>query len=304
MANLRDIKRRIASVKSTKQIARTMEMVSTAKIRRALDAAHAAEPYKDAITLMLVNVANSHQDVTEPLLRKHPETKVAVLIVIASDRGLAGGFNIALQRAAEARMNELQAQGAEVKIITCGKKPTEYFRYRGTEPIMSYVGSSSEPTMEEAHKIADYVIDAYSNQKIDEVTIYYNHAKNRMEQTEVIEQLLPITPDQMKIPNDPRTPEATRTITHQSTGSFEFVPSASEVLGYLLPAYIRTVIYHGLLDSAAAEHGARRRAMQAATDNATEVITTLSRSYNRIRQGSITTELNEIVGGASALEEM
>ena len=141
MANLRDIKRRIASVKSTKQIARTMEMVSTAKIRRALDAAHAAEPYKDAITLMLVNVANSHQDVTEPLLRKHPETKVAVLIVIASDRGLAGGFNIALQRAAEERMNELQAQGAEVKIITCGKKPTEYFRYRGTEPIMSYVRS-------------------------------------------------------------------------------------------------------------------------------------------------------------------
>lgn len=304
MANLRDIKRRIASVKSTKQIARTMEMVSTAKIRHALDAAHAAEPYKDAITLMLSNVVHSHQDVNEPLLREHDEVKHAVLVVVASDRGLAGGFNVLMQRSAEAKMREMKAAGIEVDLITCGKKPTEYFHYRGYEPVLTFVSSSSNPTMEEADKVASYVIHGYEQGTIDKVYIYYQHAKNRMEQTPVMEQLLPIQAEDMKMPNTPRQREATTQISAPVQASYDFEPSASEVLGYLLPTYIRMVIYHALLDSAAAEHGARRRAMQAATDNATEVITTLSRSYNRIRQGSITTELNEIVGGASALEDM
>ena len=303
MANLRDIKRRIDSVKSTKQIARTMEMVSTAKIRKALDAAHAAEPYKDAISLMLVNVVNSHQDVNEPLLKQRTEIEKAVLIVIASDRGMAGGFNVVLHRKALAKMKEYEEQGIECDLITCGRKPTEYFTYRGKEPVLSFVGMSSEPTMEEADKISSYVIDGYTYEKVDQVIIYYQHARNRMEQDEVVEQLLPIEPSAMKIPNQPREREATKTIQQVGEPTFDFEPSASQVLGYLLPAYIRTVIYHALLDSAAAEHGARRRAMKSATDNATEIITTLSRSYNRIRQSSITTELNEIVGGAAALEE-
>ncbi len=304
MANLRDIKRRIASVKSTKQIARTMEMVSTAKIRRALDAAYAAEPYKDAITLMLVNVADSHPNISEPLLIEHSEVKRALLIVIASDRGLAGGFNIVLERDADQRRRELEAQGIEVEVITCGKKPTEFFKSMGIEPVLSFVGNSSDPDREEAEFISSYIIDSYTKGKIDRVDLFYNHAKNRMEQVEIIEQLLPVNPEKMKIPNNPRHKEASRSIEKIPQSSYEFVPSAESVFEYLIPAYLRTVIFHALIDSAAAEHGARRRAMQAATDNASEVITTLSRSYNRIRQGSITTELNEIVGGASALEEM
>ncbi len=304
MANLRDIKKRIASVKSTKQIARTMEMVSTAKIRRALEAAHAAEPYKDAITLMLVNVVDSGPHINEPLLQVHPELKRALLIVVASDRGLAGGFNIVLERDADKRRRELEEQGVEVEVITCGKKPTEFFRALGVEPALSFVGNSSEPDMEEAEFISSYIIDGYSKGNIDRVELFYNHAKNRMEQVEIISQLLPINPEEMKIPNNPRHAQAARDIKKVPQSSFEFVPSAESVFEYLIPAYLRTVVFHALIDSAAAEHGARRRAMQAATDNASEVITTLSRSYNRIRQGSITTELNEIVGGASALEEM
>ncbi len=304
MANLRDIKRRIASVKSTKQIARTMEMVSTAKIRRALDAAYAAEPYKDAITLMLVNVAASHPSVSEPLLVEHPDVKRALLIVIASDRGLAGGFNIVLERDADNRRRELEAQGVEVEVITCGKKPTEFFKAMGIEPVLSFVGNSSEPDREEAEFISSYIIDGYTKGTLDKVELFYNHAKNRMEQIEISEQLLPINPDEMRIPNNPRHKEASRELEKVPESSYEFVPSAQSVFEYLIPAYLSTVVYHALIDSAAAEHGARRRAMQAATDNASEVITTLSRSYNRIRQGSITTELNEIVGGASALEEM
>lgn len=304
MANLRDIKRRIASVKSTKQIAHTMEMVSTAKIIRALENASAAKPYKDAITLMLANVASAHLDVQEPLLRKHAQVKHVVLLVIASDRGLAGGFNITLQRAADAKRRELEAQGIRVSFILCGKKPTEYFKFRNVNTLLSFTGVSSEPTMAQADKIASHLIHGYCNNTIDSVIMYYQHAKNRVEQIEVIEQLLPIEPREMKIPAKPRYKEKHKIVSHTPVSSYDFVPSAVDVLGYLLPAYIRTVIYHALLDSAAAEHGARRRAMQAAADNASEVITTLSRSYNRIRQSSITTELNEIVGGASALEEM
>ncbi|MBQ9058974.1 MAG: ATP synthase F1 subunit gamma [Atopobiaceae bacterium] len=307
MANLRDIKRRIDSVTSTKQITRTMEMVSTAKIRRALEAAQAAAPYKEAITEMLSNVASARSGLQVPLLETHDEIRRAVLIVIASDRGLAGGFNMVQQRTAEAKMNELKATGAEVEIIACGRKPHDYFRYRGIEPVLSFVGISSEPTMEEATQIASYVTDGYSKGTIDLVMLYYNHARNRVDQDQVVEQLLPIG-DAFRVPSKPRTKEAITELeespVNPSESDFTFDPSPNAVLGYLLPAYIRTVIYHALLDSAAAEHGARRRAMKSATDNATEVITTLNRKYNRIRQGSITTELNEIVGGAAALEEM
>ncbi|MCH3942748.1 MAG: ATP synthase F1 subunit gamma [Atopobiaceae bacterium] len=306
MSNLHEIKRRIASATSTKQITRTMEMVSTAKIRRALDRAQEAAPYKDAITLMLANVSEAGAGGEEPLLRKPASVRCALLIVIASDRGLAGGFNMSLQRAAEQMKKDLEATGVKVLLVTCGRKPTEYFRYRGVTPTLSFAGISSEPTMEEADQIASYLIDGFSKETIDRCVIFYQHARNRVEQDEVIEQLLPVDSSALKLPTGPRTHEAVEAVgTAPAGGSqFEFDPSASKVLGYLMPAYVRTVIYHALLDSAAAEHGARRRAMQSATENATEVITTLNRTYNRLRQSSITTELNEIVGGASALEDM
>ena len=250
MANLREIQRRMSSIKSTMQITRTMEMISTARIRRALEKAEQAEPYKDAVTRMLANVASA-------------------------------GFDV------EHELERLAEQGINSSVITCGRKPTEYFTFRKVKPAMSFVGISSEPNMDEADRIASFVMEGYAQGAYDRVVLCYWHAKNRVEQTQVTEQLLPITKEQLTMPNKPRTPD----------------PSPEEVLGQLLPAYFRTVIFHALLDSAAAEHGARRRAMQSATDNANEVLGTLSRTYNRERQGAITTELNEIIGGASALED-
>jgi F-type H+-transporting ATPase subunit gamma len=304
MENLRDIKKRISSVTSTKQITRTMEMVSTAKIRRALERAEEAGPYKEAMTRMLDNVAGAGSESSEPLLSHHAETKGVLFIVVASDRGLAGGFNIMLERDAENEMGTLSAHGGTPMLVTCGKKPTEYFRYRGFEPVLTFEGTSSEPTMDQADQIASYAMDGYRNGTIDRVVMWYQHARNRVEQDMTIEQILPVSAETLSMPNAPRTHEATTAVHGTSSPTFDFDPSASQVLGYLMPAYIRTVIYHALLDSAAAEHGARRRAMQSATDNATEVITSLTRTYNRIRQGSITTEINEIVGGAAALEDM
>lgn len=286
------------------QITRTMEMVSTAKIRKALERSEEAAPYKDAIKRMLSNVVDATLDTSQPLLVVHKEVHAALLIVIASDRGLAGGFNVAVQRRAHNEAEKLHKQGIKTRIITCGRKPTEFFGARGIKPVMSFIGISSEPTTDQVDHISSYVIDGYSSGAIDKVIIYYQHAKNRVDQQLVVEQLLPIETENLFVPNDPRHPEALYEITRTKYEKlFEFDPSASAVLGYLMPAYVRTVILHALLDSAAAEHGARRRAMKSATDNAQDVITRLSRTYNRVRQGSITTELNEIIGGAAALED-
>ena len=303
MANLRAIHRRMSSISSTMQITRTMEMISTARIQHALARAEEASPYKDAITNMLANVASAGSNSTEPLLRKHDEEKHVLFIVIASDRGLAGGFNVLQQRAVDHEMRSLAQRGIKSSVITCGRKPTEYFTYRKIKPVLSFVGVSSEPTMDEADRISSYVIDGYVRGEIDRVVLLYRHAMNRVDQTQVTEQLLPIERESLMMPNKPRKPEALYEVRHKIDPVYRFEPSAEEVLGYLMPAYFRTVIYHALLDSAAAEHGARRRAMQSATDNAKEVLGSLSRTYNRERQGAITTELNEIIGGAAALEE-
>jgi len=303
MANLREISRRMSSISSTMQVTRTMEMISTARIRRALSRAEQAAPYKDAITNMLANVASAGLDDEQPLLIRHIEEKNVLFIIVASDRGLAGGFNVLQQRAVEHEMAALGARGIASSVITCGRKPTEYFAYRKIEPAMSFVGVSSEPTMDEADRIASYVMDGYVSEKIDRVMLLYWHAKNRVDQEQVTEQLLPIMRERLMMSNRPRTQEALTAVEHEFYSDYRFEPSASEVLGYLMPAYFRTVIYHALLDSAAAEHAARRRAMQSATDNAKDVLGRLGRTYNRERQGAITTELNEIIGGASALED-
>lgn len=304
MSNLRELSRRIDSITSTKQITRTMEMVSTARVGEALQRASEAAPYKDAITRMLAAVANSDpRSAEQPLLRNHGKTDGVLFILIASDRGLAGGFNITLQRDVEQEMRVLAASGKHAEVITCGTKPTDYFRYRGVKPALSFTGISAEPTHDEAMQIASYAIDGYTSGSFDRVMLFYNHARNRVQQELVIEQLLPIATESMAVPSAPRERESLKQVKPREYTEFTFDPSPSKVLGYLMPAYIQTVIYHALLDSAAAEHGARRRAMKAATDNANEAITTLNRMYNRIRQGSITTELNEIIGGASALED-
>lgn len=303
MANLREIKARIDSVKSTMQVTRTMEMISTAKIRRALDRAQQAEPYKDAIARMLSHVASASTGADAPLLQKHDDEKCVLFVLIASDRGMAGGFNIQPQRMVQHEMERLEKEGVTCQLITAGRRPTEYFGFRGRKPVVSISGNSSEPTMDDANRIASYIIDGYVTGAIDRVVIYYSHARNRVDQELVREQILPVTTEDLIMPNQPREQEALSEIGQHAITEYEFEPSASVVLGYLMPAYIRTIVFHALLDSAAAEHGARRRAMQSATDNAQEVITALSRTYNRERQGSITTELNEIIAGASALED-
>ena len=301
MANLREIKKRISSTTSMKQITRTMEMVSTAKIRRALERAYAAEPYKDALTDVMLTVAQDTEAAGgAPLLARHDAERRVLVVAIASDRGLAGGFNVSVEREAEKIMRSCARKGIAADIITCGRKPSEYFCHRG-EVLMHFEGSSAEPTLEQARVIASYICDEYERGTVDRVDVIYHHAKNRVDQELRVERLLPLDPKAVALARGPRRNEDDAP--QRISSSFRFVPSAAAVLSELVPSYILTVIHQALIDSAAAEQGARRKAMHSATENATAIIATLTRTYNRVRQASITTEINEIVGGASALEE-
>jgi len=297
MPNLHDIERRIKSVTSTKQVTRTMEMVAAAKIRRSAERVEAATPYNESMTELLGEVAEQSSGSESQLLQIHADKKHVLVVVVVSDRGLAGGFNTSVLRAAEAIMKERQADGAECMVITCGKKAGGYFAYRGVNPVMDFKDMSADPTAEEASSIAAYAISGYQNEEIDEVIVIYNHAKNAAEQVLTTETVLPVDTEALQSEKQEAAED------EKLKGALEFEPSPEAVLDSLLPAYVQTTLYHALIDSAAAEQAARRAAMKSATDNANEMVETLTRIYNRVRQSAITTEINEIVGGAAALEE-
>ena len=309
MPNLHDIERRINSVSSTKQITRTMEMVAAAKIRRASERVYNALPWASAISEMLISTAKYAPLDSEPLLATHDEVKRALIVVIASDRGLAGGFNSNVLRHAEKLIKEKERQGIEVEIVACGKKAIGYFSYRNIVPIFEFRALSADPTYEEAAEISQFAGDSYREGKLDEVIIVFNHAKNAAEQRLIEQQVLPINTTSYAellglAPKEKDYFEHFREkdLDHLP-GDIDFEPDAESVMHYLMRAYLRNTFYYALIDSAAAEQGARRTAMKSATDNANEMVNTLTRVYNRVRQGAITTEISEIVGGAAALEE-
>ena len=309
MPNLHDIERRINSVTSTKQITRTMEMVAAAKIRRASIRMEDSLPWAAALSDMLVSTSAYSRIKDDPLLNPHDELKHSVLVVVSSDRGLAGGFNSNVLRAAEKLMKEKEAQGTRVSIIACGKKACSYFEYRGIKPLVEIKDRSADPTYAEASEIGEYVRKGYLAGEIDEVLIVFNHMVNAGEQRLVTKTTLPIPREsfvkqmEMKKFEKDLYFDFREHIDDKHEGAIEFEPDTRHCLIYLEAEYLRTDVYFALVDSAAAEQGARRTAMKSATDNAIEMIATLTRIYNRERQGAITTEISEIVGGAAALEE-
>jgi F-type H+-transporting ATPase subunit gamma len=293
MANLRDIKKRITSVQSTRQITRTMEMVSTAKIKRAQERIEAARPYALAMMELLGNVTRYASGAQHPLLDVRESKRRVVAISVTSDRGLAGAFNSSILRLTEDYLRDMQAKGVEVDLVTVGKKASAYFLYRGVEPMLSVRDVSDKPTFADAKAIANSVIRAYSEAEIDEVVVLFNRFVNVADQSPELHQLLPIETSVLD--------EAAEKV--EVNAEYIFEPSAEQVLDVLLPTYVEALIFRALMESAASEHGARRKAMKAATDNASEMITSLTRVYNRARQAAITTEISEIIGGAAALED-
>lgn len=309
MPNLHDIERRIKSVTSTKQITRTMEMVAAAKIRRASERVESALPWEVAISDMLISTAKyAHLD-NEPLLQVHDEVKRVLIVAVTSDRGLAGGFNTNVLRYVEKLSKEKQREGAEVEVAACGKKAIGYFTYRGIEPVFSFAGYSADPEFAQAAELSGYVMQAYAEGKLDEVFIVYNHAKNAAEQTLVEQQVLPVKEESyadllgLKAKEEDFFKSFRERDDSAIPGDIDFEPSTESVMSYMMNAYLNNAFYYAMLDSAAGEQGARRNAMKSATDNANEMVSTLERIYNTVRQGAITTEITEIVGGAAALED-
>ena len=294
MATLRDIKKRIGSVHSTRQITRTMEMVATAKLKRAQTRIENARPYALAIAEVLGNVVRFVGDVKHPLLEVREDRKRVCVISIVSDRGFAGAFNSNIIRLTERMLAEYAGDGVDVELITGGKKALGYFRYRGVEPAVSIVGRSDAPVYADARSIAQHVMREYEAGAIDAVYVLFNRFKNIAEQVPEMHQLLPIEHDTLE--------QAEADVQARGLNlEYLFEPTSAEVLASMLPTYVEALIYRSMLESAAAEQAARRTAMKSATDNAGNVIAELKLVYNKTRQAAITKELSEIVAGAAAV---
>lgn len=287
MSKVREVKRRIRSVENTKQITRTMEMVSTSKLKRAQDRVVGARPYARALADVIGDLYSPDLAERFPLLRQ-PEGRPSrvALVLITSNRGLCGGFNGNLIRETRLRRDALLEAGATVDLHLIGKKGIGFFRFVGVDIASARIDIGDRPTMEHAEELSGTLMAAFETGAVDAVEIVYAEFRSAMSTPAVRSRILPITP-----------PAASGHV-----ADYLLSPSADEIVGSLLPLYVRNQIFGALVESAAGEHAARRVAMKNATDNAGEMLDNLRRTYNRARQAQITQEIAEIVGGAEALK--
>jgi F-type H+-transporting ATPase subunit gamma len=288
----RILRRRIRSVDSTKKITRAMELIAASRIVRAQARVHAAVPYSDAITDVVRNLSDAAAALESPLLTPRPEVHKVAHIVIAADRGLCGGYNSAVIRAAEGSMREQATLGRDYGLVVVGRKAESYFRFRRFRIDAAFAGFTGQPSYGDAQGIAAAVSDPFLAGEYDMVELIYTRFVTAGRQEVVVRPLMPL---------DKETIAAAPDAEHDVGASYEFEPSPEEILERLLPRYAEARVYAALLNAAASEHAARQRAMKAATDNAEDLMVRLTRVMNRARQDAITTEIMEIVGGAEAL---
>lgn len=286
MASLKSIKKRIVSVKNTRQITKAMKMVSAAKLRRAQENVVAARPYAGKLAEVLERLARSQEADPSPLMVKR-DTGRALLVVVTSDRGLCGGFNANLSKAAERFIKERSGDFKEISLMTIGRKGYEFLRNRHT--VRKHHGNIfSTLSYQTAALVAAELVEGYLAEDYDEVYVIYNAFKSVMSQDITLEQLLPIVP---------------KAGAEEEVGTeYIYEPSKAALLDELLPKHIEVQVFKALLESVASEHGARMTAMDSASKNATEMIGKLTLIYNRARQAAITTELMEIISGAESIK--
>jgi F-type H+-transporting ATPase subunit gamma len=289
----RVLRRRIRSVNSTKKITRAMELIAATRVVSAQQRAHAARPYSERITEVIQHLAQAGGTIDHPLLRAPDGNGKIVFVVVAGDRGLAGPYNTGVIRLAERELQARRSEGREYSLVLLGKKAENYFRFRGYKIDAAYHGMSDTPTYEDARGVATYVRELFESGDADEVVLVYTRFLTMASQRLTVRQFMPLAGVGITGPD-----------TNGDAGmsaDYEFEPEPTEILTRLLPRYVEARLYAAMLDAAASEHAARQRAMKAATDNAEDLITKLSRAMNRARQDAITTEIMEIVGGAEAL---
>ncbi len=314
MANLKAIRDRIKSVKNTKKITEAMRLVAAAKVRRAQEQVIATRPFADDLANVLYNLLNRLQygEVSLPLLQQR-QVKTVALVVVAGDRGLCGGYNSYVIRRAEQRQKELEKQGLDYRFITIGRKVTQYFSRRQAPIEKTYTGLNQIPTASEAGSIADELLSLFLSETVDRVELIYTRFVSLISSRPVVQTLLPLTLQGLEVEDD----EMFRLITRKGKLSVERETIAQEVSSFpqdmifeqdpvqildsLLPLYINNQLLRGLQEAAASELAARMTAMSNASDNAGQLIGTLTLSYNKARQAAITQQLMEVVAGANAL---
>jgi len=291
MANLRAIRKRISSVKSTQQITRAMKMVSAAKLRRAQEAIVAARPYARKMREVALSVASRVDSSAHPLLGSR-EVKRLALLVITSDRGLCGSFNAGLTRYVQRYIVEQQATYEKIALFVVGRKGRDFFRRRGISIHKEYMGVLGTIGRWHAETIASELLEGFVGGEFDEVRVIYNEFRSAISQVAQVERLLPLALKTSEEDQD----------TSASGVEYLYEPDKVKILELLLPKYVETDIFRVLLESVAGEHGARMTAMDSATNNSVDMIARLTLQMNRARQATITTELTEIVSGAEALK--
>ncbi|BAB77528.1 F0F1 ATP synthase subunit gamma [Anabaena sp. FACHB-709] len=314
MPNLKSIRDRIQSVKNTKKITEAMRLVAAARVRRAQEQVIATRPFADRLAQVLYGLQTRlrFEDVDLPLLKKR-EVKSVGLLVISGDRGLCGGYNTNVIRRAENRAKELKAEGLDYTFVIVGRKAEQYFRRREQPIDASYTGLEQIPTADEANKIADELLSLFLSEKVDRIELVYTRFVSLVSSRPVIQTLLPLDTQGLEAADDEIFRLTTRggqfqverqTVTSQARPlprDMIFEQDPVQILDSLLPLYLSNQLLRALQESAASELAARMTAMSNASENAGELIKSLSLSYNKARQAAITQELLEVVGGAEAL---
>ena len=302
MANIRQLDKRRKSVRNIRKITRTMELIATARFKKAMDRAAAATDYTKRITQIVQDLANSGASVSHPLLVAHDTVKAVDILVLTANRGLCGGYNGSLVRVAAQRRSEIQEQADAGQTSVSGKRGISAFRYAGIPIEKTYTQFDDQPSFDEVAKIADELIYRFVSGQVDRVDVAYTRFISSSKQVPVVETLLPFAG------LDVSSNTATQGTATQSTDQekkvrddYEFLPNASAILQEVVPASFRARLFKCFLDAAVSEQIARMVAMKSATENAGDIIKGLSRTYNRARQSKITQEIMEIIGGVEAL---
>ena len=297
MAKTRELKRRIRSVQNTRKITKTMELVSTSKLKRAQDRVVGARPYAQALAEVIAELYTPELAERFPLLRQPGQTgrgkgvRRAALLLITSNRGLCGAFNANLIREARRRLDELEAQDAHTELHLVGKKGVSFFKFTKRNIASTRVDIGDRPTLDHAAELARPLMERFAKGDLDAVDVVFAKFNSAVSTPPTTLRILPITP-----------PAAEGGRGRAKAVNYILQPSAEEILNELLPLYVQNQVFRALVETAAAEHGARRTAMKNATDAGSDMLTILQRTFNRARQGQITQELSEIVGGAEALQ--
>ena len=295
MATVQDLKRRIRSIRNTRKITKAMELVASARLRRAQARIEAMRPYADRMLELMIGTARASTSVRGLPLLQRREVRTVAIVPLTGDRGLAGAFNAQILRAAFALERRLRAEGKEVRWLVAGKKGRSTLGFRRYAVEQSWSGFSDRPSYLDAQAIAHSLTELYGSEEIDQAIVIFNHFISPLVQKVTEQEVLPIPEHVLESGEDEERDEAAL------RGDFIYEPEPEEILVRLLPVYLETELYRALLESAASEQGARMTAMRNASKNAGELIDTLTLAMNRARQAEITQEILEVVAGADAL---